>query len=279
MIINCVWIWVSVFFVFFATGGAAFGKNMTRENYPILQASYTGDTNAVVKLIDSGVDVNVQESRKGWTALMFACKRGDHGIASMLVEAGAKVNYSEPRGKYTPLMLAVDSGNTNIVQSLLKAGGDPNLKDIYGSSALLRARGHRRLGMESILLHHGAEDMKSVTSVEEITKLDSEACRRELTRLESAHKKWMTKNYKQYISQYRPTWSDIKPYVDKSLPVYGRDGKDLFGNGFLFNAFRSGHYPITLSLESTALFEKIIGGKKASKEFWGSYYPRGSEKK
>jgi hypothetical protein len=255
---------------------AGAGKERQEEDIPIVQAACEGDAKAAKTLISAGADVNVKTGENGWTALLYACEKGADEVVDLLLRAGADVNYQGPWRKYTPLMLAVESGNTNTVSLLLKAGADPNLKDMYGSTALLRARAAGRSAMEEALLRHGAKEIEAVCTLEELRLSDADALRYELCDLTSSHRKWMAKNYKLYTSGYRPTWTDIKPYVNKSLPVYMRDGKDPLGSKIVFNAFRSGHLPVTLSPESAMSFEKILGAGKASEAFWGEYYPRES---
>ncbi|MFT5239721.1 MAG: hypothetical protein ACI9X0_000686 [Kiritimatiellia bacterium] len=268
------WILVAMYIVIVSDSEAGKGA---REDIPIIQAAYDGDVDVVEKLIDEGADVNALTGEKGWTALLYACKKGSDEVADLLLKAGAKMNYQLPWRQYSPLMLAVDSGNTNVVYLLLKSGADPNLKDMYGTTALMRARAADRSEMVTQLQDHGAKEIDAIRPLEELGISDAEALRCELAELTSSYRKWMAKNYELYKRKHRPTWTEIMPYVDESLPVYVRSGKDLLGNKIVFNAFRSGHLPVTISPKSAASLENVLNGKEDSKSFWGEYFPQESK--
>ncbi|MEI7832127.1 MAG: ankyrin repeat domain-containing protein, partial [bacterium] len=59
-------------------------------------------------------------------------------------------------GGYTPLMLAVDCGKTEMVRLLLKNYANPNLSDIRGETALMRAERQGRMEIASLLRNYGA---------------------------------------------------------------------------------------------------------------------------
>lgn len=86
-------------------------------NKTLLDASYEGDEITVKKLISvPGVNLNIKEKegdRRGYTALMIACKEVHIRIVRKLVAAGADLNVKAeaggPKGA-TALMIAWNKG-------------------------------------------------------------------------------------------------------------------------------------------------------------------------
>ena len=103
----------------------------------LILAAKESDVILVRKLIGAGADVNVTTSNGG-TALMFAAIRGDIETQAALLEAGADVN-AVGGFDWTALMVATVKGHIDAVRQLLARGADPNLRDIYGWTPLMRA--------------------------------------------------------------------------------------------------------------------------------------------
>ena len=76
---------------------------------------------AVSKMIEKGVDVNIEDV-EGSTALFLAAERGrDATVTALLKAPNIAVNKADRIGR-TPLMAAAINGRTNAVTALLKAG-------------------------------------------------------------------------------------------------------------------------------------------------------------
>ena len=88
---------------------------------PMLCATSEGNAPAVKALLESGYDLNADESNALWTA----CDAGWPAVVKILIEAGADVNVCGADG--TALSNAAYKGYTVIVAMLLKAGADVNL--------------------------------------------------------------------------------------------------------------------------------------------------------
>tara|TARA_B110001450_G_scaffold197674_1_gene186291 strand:- start:924 stop:1844 length:921 start_codon:yes stop_codon:yes gene_type:complete len=88
---------------------------------PMLCATSEGNAPAVKALLESGYDLNADESNALWTA----CDAGWPAVVKILIEAGADVNVIDAGG--TALSNAAYKGFTVIVAMLLKAGADVNL--------------------------------------------------------------------------------------------------------------------------------------------------------
>ncbi len=105
-------------------------------------AAEAGKTEAVLRLLDAGVPLNIHVS--GSTPLHLACKNNHARMVSALIKRGADVNLvSTCDRRQTPLMMAAEGGYVSIVGHLLKAGADPSLPDKFGRPAVELANGKR----------------------------------------------------------------------------------------------------------------------------------------
>ena len=119
-----------------------------------------GVSAAVQELIDSGADLDTQDSR-GFTAVLRAAATGMAGDIAALATAGADVNAATPVRRLTPLQVAVwRRAGLATVQALLAAGANPNAPDrLFGATALHRAAGDSRTdpAVVAALLAAGAD--------------------------------------------------------------------------------------------------------------------------
>jgi hypothetical protein len=101
---------------------------------PLIKASKEGDSLAVQKLIDAGVNINEPDS-KGMTPLMHAIQYQNKEAVDTLIKKGADVNIKDKYG-YTALYYAVIYSNLKIVKLLIENGANINAQDSLGATAL-----------------------------------------------------------------------------------------------------------------------------------------------
>ena len=104
--------------------------------------------------LDRGDDVNAR-TPIGWTALIYAAKKGRTEIARMLIGFGADVNARTDEG-CTALIAAAREGRTEIVRMLIGRGADVNARDDDGCTALIDAAFHGYTKFAPILIGFGA---------------------------------------------------------------------------------------------------------------------------
>lgn len=94
-------------------------------------------------LIEKGEDINTQLTGIGYTALMFAAKKGKLELVNYLISKGAMVNLRAGNGR-TALMFAARHGYKNVVEALLSNGADVTEMDKAGQTAKMLAekKGH-----------------------------------------------------------------------------------------------------------------------------------------
>jgi ankyrin repeat protein len=94
----------------------------TNQQEQFIEASKNGNLDELNKLIRSGVNVN-ERDLFGYTALIWAARKGHSACIHMLVEAGADVNM---KNKYdnTSLMLAALYDRNACISVLIEAGAD-----------------------------------------------------------------------------------------------------------------------------------------------------------
>ncbi|KAH6903931.1 hypothetical protein BKA70DRAFT_1154855 [Coprinopsis sp. MPI-PUGE-AT-0042] len=86
-----------------------------------------------------GIDINAQDNN-GWTALIYAARRGHTPVLKLLCEVpGIDINTADNRGQ-TALIHAVDEGNTEAAKLLIGLPGiDVNATENHGWTALMHA--------------------------------------------------------------------------------------------------------------------------------------------
>jgi len=75
----------------------------------------------------------------------------------VLIEAQADLNRQEKKRNYTALMWSVVEGHPSVVQYLVQAGADLNIQDKYGFTALMQAARTRFLAAVLLLVGNGAD--------------------------------------------------------------------------------------------------------------------------
>lgn len=99
----------------------------------LIWSSYRGFTEIVVKLIESGADVNLR-TYGGNSALTLASNEGHLPIVNLLIQSGADINVADRDGE-TALYNASKKGYMDIVVTLLRAGADVSMRNKDGITA------------------------------------------------------------------------------------------------------------------------------------------------
>jgi ankyrin repeat protein len=118
------------------------GRSGAEENrMDLLEAVRLGDDHEVLRLIDSGADLEVRDDEQR-TPLMIAVRLDHRAVAHVLIESGADVNAKDAIGD-TPFLYAGAEGRNEILRAILASGraalGDTNR---YGGTALIPAAHH-----------------------------------------------------------------------------------------------------------------------------------------
>jgi serine/threonine-protein phosphatase 6 regulatory ankyrin repeat subunit B len=119
----------------------------------LMEASCWGDAAVVRALLAAGADVN-QADNYGHTALLEASWRGHADVVAALLAAGANVNRANNHG--TTALNWASAEDTTIVEMLLAAGADVNQADNDGKTALMQATERGRTAIVEMLLAAGA---------------------------------------------------------------------------------------------------------------------------
>ncbi|KAN0118793.1 Ankyrin repeat-containing domain protein [Russula decolorans] len=126
---------------------------------PLIYASWAGQREAALYLIDRGADINAEDFRK--CTPLFIAFRGDVEGARMLLERGAAIDIRNIDGE-TPLHQSVRYGKIELVRFFLEHGLDPNLPnelDETPSYMALRYSDHEIL---DLLSEYGGKPVKVV---------------------------------------------------------------------------------------------------------------------
>jgi len=115
-----------------------------KKRTPLMLATAKKNLEVVEYLTKKGADVNARDS-DGQTALMYACRQHlkaepENSIAIFLLNHGAEVNLQSTKKGFTALMLAAGAGNVELVQKLLEKGADPAIRDNFGVTAAAAAQ-------------------------------------------------------------------------------------------------------------------------------------------
>ena len=132
-------------------------------------AAVAGKAEVLNYLLDQGTDINVKDSFRKGTALVWAVSMGQVASARDLTRRGADVNARDVIDA-TPLLLAVEKGYEDLVELFLSKGADPGVTDSRTGKTLLHfaaARGHSAI-VETLLkrgLDKNAKDKNGRTAL------------------------------------------------------------------------------------------------------------------
>lgn len=122
---------------------------------PLQWAADKGASDTLRLLLKKGADVNAK-AKNGYTPLHFLARGGTNpGIAKYLQDAGADINAPDSKLN-TPLHIAAIRGNAAVVAYFIKAGADKTLKNDAGKLAIDLAKD------ETTRAAFGASEVKHV---------------------------------------------------------------------------------------------------------------------
>lgn len=122
----------------------------------LFRKAEVGDTVAVQKLVDSGMDLDQIPRGSGWNALHVASRNGHIGVVRVLLDGGADANY-EGYGGVTALEIASTAGHLEAMELLIANGADVNHQSTYdGYSALLSSAAEGNFYAVKLLVESGA---------------------------------------------------------------------------------------------------------------------------
>ncbi|MGO1201409.1 MAG: ankyrin repeat domain-containing protein, partial [Dermabacteraceae bacterium] len=114
--------------------------------HSLLDAARTGDSTALLSLIDQGAPVNLRDAA-GNSPLMLAAYHGHAELVRDLAARGSDVDLTNDRGQ-SPLAGVAFKGFTDVAEVLLEAGADP---DLGTPSALETARYFERAEIVTLI--------------------------------------------------------------------------------------------------------------------------------
>jgi ankyrin repeat protein len=118
-------------------------------------AAESGDSAAVVALLDGKADVNAHQD-DGTTALHWAAYHDDLALIRRLLKAGAKPNVTNDYGS-TPLAEAAERADPEALRLLLEAGADVESPNADGQTALMTVARTDLVEAAKVLVAHGAK--------------------------------------------------------------------------------------------------------------------------
>ncbi|KAG5879492.1 hypothetical protein JTB14_026360 [Gonioctena quinquepunctata] len=135
----------------------------------LVAAAGQGHTEIVEYLLDMAeVNVDLQDSIAGETALTITSANGCHTVCSALISRGANISTTNKKG-LTPLLLAVKEGHWAVAERLIQNYAAIEQCDSVERSPLMIASAEGHLGIIELLLDRGAdinkEDREGLTSL------------------------------------------------------------------------------------------------------------------
>jgi ankyrin repeat protein len=121
---------------------------------PLVDAVEAKNSEAVVALLDKGVDVR-QRGADGTTALHWAVHYDDRDLVKRLLKAGADPKAVNDYGS-TPMQEAAVAADPMVIEMLLKAGADVDSPNPEGQTALMVVARTGNIEAAKLLLKHGA---------------------------------------------------------------------------------------------------------------------------
>lgn len=137
------------------------GRNRNQQLQSVLlRAIRRQDENLVRSVLNAGVNVGMQPSKIGASALFVAIELGNYHLARILIRAGAKP-YLLASGEINPISLLLKDGPTNyaFLEFLLQNKANPNLsgKNVVAEKPIVLATAKGDLRAVRLLLKYKAD--------------------------------------------------------------------------------------------------------------------------
>ncbi len=126
-------------------------------------AANSGNLDLVKKLLSMGFDIN-SKTTYNKTPLHDAVYSGNYQLVQYLVNNGANIHTEGDYAKWQPIHIAAFYGYTKIVKLFLDKGVKVDVVDGYGYTPLIRAVKSTSTKTVELLLSHGADINKTITS-------------------------------------------------------------------------------------------------------------------
>ena len=123
-------------------------------NTPLMAAAWMADAAVLELLLKSGAEVKAT-NKAGATALLYAATFEEKTL--LLVTGGAEVGAVSQRGNTALILAAHKAGNSRTVRLLLEHQANPNVKNVFGATALMAAAAAGDMDSVVLLLDHGAD--------------------------------------------------------------------------------------------------------------------------
>ena len=121
-------------------------------------AVYRGDETEVRNLLRLGVEVDIREKEREFTAAMVAALLNHAGVLIVALQYGADVNATtRDERMLTPLMFAALGGHESPTRVLLTNGASVNIQNNDGDTALMIASRNGAHSVVALLLESGAD--------------------------------------------------------------------------------------------------------------------------
>lgn len=117
---------------------------------PLMKASINGHFKAVEKLLNKGAEVDLVD-KGGYSAMMLAASNNFAPVVELLIQRGAEVDRVELSHGWTALIWAAKRGHEESVRVLLKYSANHSVKDDENKTAMQYAQENGFKGIASLL--------------------------------------------------------------------------------------------------------------------------------
>jgi ankyrin repeat protein len=116
----------------------------------------TGNMDVIRHLFSVGAKYEQREREQGFTPFLKACQKGNHEAVLFLLEKGVDVHQHDNGGLF-PLFMAAQGGHGRCVASLLEAGASVTQRRVTGATALFIAAHEGHVAVIRQLHEEGAD--------------------------------------------------------------------------------------------------------------------------
>jgi hypothetical protein len=92
-------------------------------------ATDKGRNAILLQALGLGADIHAEDN-DGWSAIMYAARRGNIEALEILIVSGADINHASIERQFTALHLAAGNGLMDVCKCLLRAGALPDVVDV-----------------------------------------------------------------------------------------------------------------------------------------------------